>query len=97
MLTQYRGAYMSPFIKFDTENNTFSFHYDYVSSYYAYGKFTVKSNTVFTETDDGKYTFIFEIKDDETIVFVQKGSSQINILDERAPQVSDGSEFVFWE
>ena len=86
---------MSPFIDFDTEKNTFSFHYDYLSSYYAYGKFTVNNNKIVAETDDGKYTFIFEIKDDETIVFVQKGSSEIKILDQRAPQVIDGSEFVF--
>lgn len=94
MLSQYMGAYMSPIIKFDTEKNTFSFHYDYLSSYYAYGEFTIKDNKIFAETDDGKYTYIFEIKDKETIVFVQEGSSEIDIIDEKAPQVIDGSKFV---
>ena len=95
MLNEYEGAYMSPLIKFDTEKNTFSFHYDYISSYYAYGKFSVNDNTVVAETDDGKYTFVFQIKDDDTIVFVQEGSSEIKILDQKAPQIIDGSEFVF--
>ena len=97
MLNQYEGAYMSPVIKLDTEKNTFSFHYDYLSSYYAYGKFTVSGSKVVAETDDGKYTYVFQIKDDETIVFVQKGSSEIKILDEKAQQVIDGSEFRFLE
>lgn len=95
ILNQPRGAYMCPLIDFDTEKNTFSFHYDYLSSYYAYGSFTVSGSKIVAETDDGKYTFIFKIKDDETIVFVQDGSSEVEILDKRAPQVIDGSEFVF--
>lgn len=97
MLSQYMGAYMSPFIDFDTKKNTFSFHYDFLSSYYAHGNFTVNDDKVVAKTDNGKYTYVFRIKNDDTIVFIQEGSSEIDIIDEKAPQVINGSEFVFTE
>ena len=94
ILTENESAYMSPLIKFDTEKNTFAFHYDYLSSYYACGKITLKNNQIIARTDDQKYTYIFEIKNDNTIVFIQKGSSEIKITDKNAPQINDGTEFV---
>ena len=94
LLSENESVHMSPLIKFDTEKSTFTFHYDYLSAYYAYGKITVKGNQVIAETDDGKYTYIFEIRSDNKIVFVQNGSSEIVTTDKNALQIIDGTEFI---
>ena len=101
MLNITSDTYPSPSIDFDLENNTFTFNYDPLSSYLAHGTFRISGGKVIAETDDGKYTYIFEITDNDTLTFIQKGSSEIEITDApdsfRIPRVFDGAEFKFTE
>ncbi len=101
MLNITSDTYPSPSIDFDLENNTFTFNYDILSSYFSHGTFSISDGKVIAKTDDGKYTYIFEITDNDTITFIQNGSSEIKITDApdsfRVPQVFDGAEFKFLE
>ena len=87
-----------PKIRFDFHNETFSFVYDVHSSYEIFGKFEVADKQVTCKTNDDKYTYIFDILDDETIAFVQNGSSQIEMtVGETLTTVTDGVEFKFMQ
>lgn len=101
MLNITSDTYPSPSIDFDLENNTFTFKYDPLSSYFTHGTFRITNGKVIAKTDDGKYTYIFEITDNDTITFIQNGSSEIKTTNTpdsfRVPKVIDGSEFKFLE
>lgn len=59
----------------------FVFSYDGFSSYRPTGIFTIDEGKVTCVTDDGKYTFIFEIVDNDTLRFVQDGSSELKTME----------------
>lgn len=82
-----------PSITLDFSDNTFTFTYDVLSSYLPYGSFERDGSTITAETSDGEYTYIFEVMDNETIAFVQKGSSDVNDVSGETA-VADGMEFM---
>ena len=83
----------SPQIYFDLQEFEFVLSADPALSYLSVGTFELDERIVAT-TDDGKYTYIFEVVDNNTIRFVQQGSSVIaSPLSGQA--VADGTEFKF--
>lgn len=83
----------SPYITFDLHKNRFTLVCDPLSSYLNTGTIELDGKITAT-TDDGKYTYIFEVVDNDTIRFVQKGSSDIASRLEGDP-LADGTEFKF--
>lgn len=89
---------LAPTVSFDMQNYTFTFSYDPFSSYLAVGEYEIKNGKVIAETTDGNYTYIFKIIDNDTIAFIEKGSSDIKMTVEgEKPTVTDGTEFIFTE
>lgn len=83
-----------PNITFDMQNNQFTFTYDFLSSYLNTGKIKIENKKIIATTDDNKYTYIFKIIDDNTIKFVENGSSKVvDILGNVV--ITDGTEFKF--
>lgn len=83
-----------PNITFDMQNNQFTFTYDFLSSYLNTGKIKIENKKIIATTDDNKYTYIFKIIDDNTIKFVENGSSKVvDILGNVV--ITDGTEFNF--
>lgn len=85
---------VSPSITFDLTENTFEFMYNPVLSYIPRGTISMENGIVTATTDDGEEIYIFEIKDDGTIAFIQEGSSEVETY-ERMTRVVDGTEFYF--
>ncbi len=86
---------INPTISFDIKDKTFSFTYDPLSSYLSYGSFEITNGKIKAKTDDGKYTYIFKIIDNDKICFVEKGSSKITMTPQSTPpSVSDGAKFI---
>lgn len=83
-----------PNITFDMQNNQFTFTYDFLSSYLNTGKIKIENKKIIATTDDNKYTYIFKIIDNDTIKFVENGSSKVvDLLDNVV--ITDGTEFKF--
>jgi len=80
-------------ITFDLHKNRFTLVCDPLSSYLNTGTIELDGKITAT-TDDGKYTYIFEVVDNDTIRFVQNGSSDIASRLEGDP-LADGTEFKF--
>ncbi len=76
----------------DESDNTFTFSYDVMSSYLAYGQYTESEGQLKLKTDDGKYHYTFDIIDENTLKFKQENSSRINRITGNG--IADGAEFV---
>lgn len=85
-------AIIQPTITFNLEENTFDFMYDPLSSYLPHGSIEIRGEMVTAKTEDGAYTYRFKIIDNDTICFVESGSSPVVTVEGRLP-VSDGMEF----
>lgn len=83
-----------PNITFDMQNNQFTFTYDFLSSYLNTGKIKIENKKIIATTDDNKYTYIFKIIDNDTIKFVENGSSKVVDLVGNVV-ITDGTEFKF--
>ena len=83
-----------PNITFDMQNNQFTFTYDFLSSYLNTGKIKIENKKIISTTDDNKYTYIFKIIDNDTIKFVENGSSKVVDLVGNVV-ITDGTEFKF--
>ncbi len=70
---------MTPELHIDGSH--FDLHFKKFSSYAGAGEFTISGNTMTALTDDGKYTFVFNITDEGNLVFdieeSRKASSEI--------------------
>ncbi len=83
------------------ENKEFIFNYSVLSSYFANGIYEEDGGNLILKTDDGKYKYVFEIKDN-ALIFNEKKSSEILSYAESAgdpskKNVLDGSIFVLDE
>lgn len=77
-----------------TDQKTFSFSYDLLSSYLARGTYERSGNELRMDTDDGKYQYVFIVQDNGNLRFCQEDSSEIpQIRQEFGAAVTDGSEF----
>lgn len=68
------------YIQFDVENEEFTFVHTSYSSYLPHGNFECIDGKITAK--DEKETYIFEILDDETIVFINDGSTEIPVEDQ---------------
>ena len=85
-----------PHITFDVENSSYTFTYDLLSSCLNMGKIKIEKGRIIATTDDKKYTYVFEIIDNDTIKFIESESSEVvNVSGETV--VADGTEFKFVE
>ncbi len=84
-------ALRSPSVTFDLKNHRFFLTHNPLSSYAAAGIIEISAGEISAFTDDGKCAYIFEVVDNDTICFVQKGSVQR--LGETA--IADGAEFKY--
>ncbi|AUG56118.1 hypothetical protein [Acetivibrio saccincola] len=58
------------------DNNRFTFNYSALSSYIAIGSYEVNDDNLILKTDDGKFKYVFKIKDDQ-LIFNAAESSKI--------------------
>ena len=70
------------------DSNRFHFNYSMLSSYYAVGSYEEDGDNLILKTDDGKYKYVFKIKDN-TLIFNAKESSEIPSY----ANVTDGAIF----
>ena len=71
------------------EDQTFQFVFSPVSSYLGYGKYEIKDGHLILSTDDGMYTYVFEMREDK-LVYLETESKGYDGLG----QFTDGSEFI---
>ncbi len=71
------------------EDQTFQFVFSPVSSYLGYGKYEIKDGRLILYTDDGKYTFVFEMQEDK-LIYRETESKGYDGLG----QIAAGSEFI---
>ena len=89
-----RENIVAPSLTLDLEHNRFTFTYDVLSSYLNTGTIYIKGHTLTAVTDDGQYTYCFDIHNDTTLLFAEKGSSPINTMQGNC-SVTDRTEFVW--
>lgn len=78
---------VKPFVSLE-DNNKFIFTYSALSSYIPIGSYEVDNGILTLKTEDGKYKYVFEIKDN-TLIFKAPESSKIPSY----AHVADGSIF----
>lgn len=77
------------------DDGTFGFTYDVLSSYLANGTYTIEDQQLILKTDDGKYQYIFEIEDDDTLLFVKDKSSDVSLIQKDiGVAITDGARFI---
>lgn len=95
MVTNTATAF-APAVSFDlTEGQCFQFTFDLLSSYLSVGSVTMNGHAV-CKTDDGKFTYIFEVVDNDTLRFMAKDSSATVRVD-GTTAVPDGALFKYVE
>lgn len=75
------GEVYPPSISFDTDENTFVFSYDPLSSYANHGTYIIEDNEVIATTSDKKYTYTFEIVDDNIVSFIADKSNSTKTVE----------------
>ncbi|MBQ8515278.1 MAG: hypothetical protein IJ496_07760 [Ruminococcus sp.] len=87
-------ALTAPCLTLDDTDGSMQLDSDYLSSYLCTGSYKISDGRLTAVTDDGKYTYIFEIIDENTLKFLQTESSEIINIDERsAVPAYDGALF----
>lgn len=82
----------APTVTFDLKENTFSFTFDFLSSYANIGIIEVKEDCVVATTNDKNNTYTFAIVDGDTLRFVAKDSDETKTVEGKVA-VADGAEF----
>ena len=60
-----------------------------------YGTYEIKGDVLTASTSDGLYQYQFKVKEDGTLIFLAKDSSEVKLFDDNLGiAVLDGSEFV---
>lgn len=65
------------------KNHQFEFCYDYSSSYLNIGLYSIEDGVLIAKTSDGMYEYRFEVQKDETLVFIEEGSSKVSYYDHK--------------
>lgn len=71
------------------ENNQFCFFFSPTSSYLGIGTYEIKDGRLILSTDDGKYTYVFEMHEDK-LIYLGTQSNGYTWMG----QFADGSEFI---
>ena len=87
-------SFMLPGLALNEKEHTFSFSYDLLSSYLSVGTYVVEKGILTAITDDGLYYYQFKVLDEDTLEFMQEGSSEVRLINEEMGiAVQDGAEF----
>ncbi len=78
---QQNGEKIAPVITINTDDKSFLFSYDVLSSYLTIGTYEVNGNVLIATTSDEKYHYVFEIIDKNTFSFLEEQSSKITVFD----------------
>ena len=93
-MTDAESGKTVPTLTLNRSDNSFSFTFDPLSSYLSYGTYERKNSKIICKTDDGQYTYVFNITDEATLVFDKKASSSVKITDSKiANEIKDGAVF----
>lgn len=84
---------LAPTLSINTKEKTFTFTYDVLSSYLPYGTYTVKDSLLTCKTDDGIFTYTFNIEDDNTLSFVDNPNCNMTTI-ESGIKVTTGKKFI---
>lgn len=82
-----------PTLNLDTENKTFVFSYDLLSSYMPVGTYTEEGNRIVCATDDNNCHYTFERGENNTLVFLASLSSATTMTDGVWGEIKDGAVF----
>ncbi len=69
-----------PYIKISDDE--FIFSYDLLSSYLSIGTYVIDNGKLTLTTDDNKYSYVFQINEDN-LIFQKEESSSVNLIDSR--------------
>lgn len=84
-----------PSLLLDAEAGTFSFGFDPLSSYLSVGSYEQDGGVIRCVTDDGSRTYLFRVVNETTLAFIEEGSADVTLTDERLGEpVVDGSVFL---
>lgn len=84
-----------PTLSLNKLDQTFTFSYDFLSSYLPHGIYIIKDNVLIATTDDNLYTYKFKIKNDTTLLFQQEGSPIISYIDSSVgAKIKNGAKFT---
>lgn len=89
---------INPGISINTKDKTFTMTYSVFSSYIASGKYSISDNYLYLKDSLYDFHYSFKIKDDKTLVFDKKASSEIpkykySYKDAPKSPIPDGAEF----
>lgn len=80
------------------KDGSFEFFYDTLSSYAPHGNYSIQEDLLEASSSDGKYDYYFRIIDDRTLEFIQEGSSDVSLTDQKiGSPVTDGAVFTLKE
>jgi len=93
MAEESKEGVFTPYVSIDEKEDTFIFFFDGLSSYMNTGEYVVEGEKLICETNDGKYRYVFEIKED-ILIFDEELSSEVELIDEKfCVKITDGAEF----
>lgn len=83
-----------PTLDIDTENETFCFMYDALSSYMSVGTYEEKADKIILITDDKRYHYTFKKGKGNNLYFCKDASSPVTLIDSRfGIELKDGTLF----
>jgi len=84
----------TPYLKLNMSDDSFVFYFDPLSSYMAYGSFSIEDGLVVCKTSDNMFTYIFNIVNKDTVSFNASLSAPIVFIDNNLScEITDGSVF----
>ena len=93
-MTDAESGKTVPTLTLNRTDNSFSFTFDPLSSYLSYGTYERANGKIICKTDDGQYTYVFNITDEATLVFDKKSSSPVTVTDSKiASEIKDSAVF----
>lgn len=87
------GSEIGPSPSVTISNETISFFYDALSSYWPHGTYTIEDNLLIMTTDDKKYQYVFHLEEDQ-LLFQKDDSSPVSLIDRRlGVELTDNAVF----
>lgn len=81
-----------------SRDKTFTFEYDFTSSYLFKGYYEIEDNIVSANVEGGAYHYLFLQVDQDTLSFMAEGSSDVSLNDQRLGiPITDGALFKIEE
>ena len=94
MDSKFESQIYPPTVTFSTEDMTFSFGFDALSSYMNVGTYVIENDEIVATTFDGKYAFVFQIIDETSVSFVADKSASTKMVEGKTA-VPDGAVFKY--